>query len=126
VTIEVCNLGASGSIALQKGLSSIDKVITASPPAQETPARSLYADQPKNVVYGASKAMESVVSGFSDSFQAIKQGGIWQLPSAIVRPAIGGVNVFLGMRNHLDPNAYKRAEEKYKKSNESDSDEEFR
>eukprot|EP01117_Protostelium_nocturnum_P005356 TRINITY_DN1949_c0_g3_i2.p1 TRINITY_DN1949_c0_g3~~TRINITY_DN1949_c0_g3_i2.p1 ORF type:complete len:1683 (-),score=671.18 TRINITY_DN1949_c0_g3_i2:114-5162(-) len=115
LTLELLNVGASSAITAKKGLTKIDRVLTGRSPDYHI---SNYASQPGNFTEGASLAGTNIVNSFSNSFNALVNGGITQLPHAIIQPVIGGLgalsNLTLGLRNTIDPSEYETAKEKYK------------
>jgi len=78
-----------------------------------------YANQPANLSQGAQQAASSLMNGITNSFNAISTGGLWQLPNAVIHPAIGGLDAIrgltLGLRNMVDKSEYETANEKYKR-----------
>jgi hypothetical protein len=116
VTVELLNIGASSAITIKKGLTGIDKAITVRP--AENLHVSSYADQPENLAQAAQQATGNLKNGFSNSLNALYYGGIRNLPSAIIQPAIGTLealsNLTLGVRNMIDKSEYEKSKEKYK------------
>src|SRR5690242_16649165 len=103
---------------MKKGLTKIDKAISGNvnnPNISRGQRQRIsnYAIQPENVSQGASLAANSLMTGFSNSISAISNGGVWQLPHAVIQPAIGTLealsNLTLGIRNTIDKSEYSRA-----------------
>ena len=116
ITVELLNIGASSAITIKKGLTGIDKAITVHP--AENLHVSSYANQPENLAEAATQATGNIKNGFSNSLNALYYGGIRNLPSAIIQPAIGTLealsNLTLGVRNMIDKSEYEKSKEKYK------------
>jgi len=119
VTVELLNLGVSSAITMKKTLKGIDKVIGTSPTDYQHISN--YANQPENITQGARQAASSIRNGFTSGMNAISEGGIWKVPSAIIQPAIGGLSAIshltLGLRNMVDKKELENAKEKYKVTN---------
>jgi hypothetical protein len=120
ITVELLNLGVSSAITMKKTLRGIDKVIGTSP-SSEYQHISNYANQPENLSQGARQAASSIANSFHNSINALAEGGIWKVPSAIIQPAIGGLSAIshltLGLRNMVDKRELENAKEKYKVPN---------
>jgi len=116
LSVEVLTLGASSAIAVKKGLTKIDRVITGTAHPDEFQHISNYANQPKNISQGTRQAVSSLANGISNSISAIYN---YNIPSALIQPAIGSLsalsNLTLGLRNMVDTDEWQTADEKYKK-----------
>jgi len=122
VTVEVLNIGSMTTVKMKKGLKKIDKVISGQSNVNAEHI-STYANQPRNLVQGAQLATSSIVHGINNSISALSTGGVSQLPSAVIQPAIGlfeGLsNLILGIRNTIDQTQLETAHEKYKQRPET-------
>lgn len=92
-------------------------------------SRKVLGQLPFDLQTAAQRAASSLVSGFSKSLNAISKGGIRNISSAVLQPAIGGMcrfslvnkvglgalaNVTLGLRNMVDKSELDVSKEKYK------------